>query len=543
MRLSGLLALSLLVVSPAVAQQAVVAPASSPPLTAEQAALKAHVQFLASDALRGREAGTHDYDVAAEYVAAQMLAIGLQPGAAGSWFQPFRLATYRAADKPVWRLRRGGAELPIAFGTDYVSRLTTAAPDFTAEGGMVFAGYGIVDPQSGRDDYRGLDVRGKIVLLATSLPKGMAPDVQAHFNDTKEKAYLATARGAAAVVFVETPALTAKMPAGMKLTGQHDRPSTQWMGPEGTDTRPRPTMILGIFTAAAAPKLFAGARIRWADVLAAEAKGRPLPTGPLTGTLTVAAKTSHVTTKTRNVVGIIPGSDPVLKDQVVVLSAHLDHVGVGRPVKGDTIYNGAMDNAVGVSMLLEIAKTIQESGKRPRRTLLFIALAAEEKGLIGSDYFAQFPTVPKGAIIADVNFDMPILTYPLVDLVVLGGERSSLGPVVTAAAKAQGLDVVPDPAPEEMFFVRSDHYSFVKAGIPAVSIDTGPGGTGAVVARKFLDENYHEPSDQIDLPFDWTSAVKYKHVGLATVQALADGEARPSWNKGDFFGTLFGSAQ
>lgn len=151
--------------------------------------------------------------------------------------------------------------------------------------------------------------------------------------------------------------------------------------------------------------------------------------------------------------------------------------------------------------------------------------------------------MPKGSIVADVNFDMPILTYPLVDLVVLGGERSSIGPVVAAAARAEGLGVVPDPEPEEMFFVRSDHYSFVQAGIPAVSIDTGPGGTGAVAARKFLDENYHKPSDQIDLPFDWDSAVKYKHVGLATVQALADGDTRPRWNQGDFFGTLFGGGQ
>ncbi|UYY75935.1 M20/M25/M40 family metallo-hydrolase [Sphingomonas sp. R1] len=537
MRFAGLLALSLAIAAPVAAQQAL----PPPPLTAEQAALKAHVQFLASDALRGREVGTRDYEVASEYVAAQMLAIGLKPGGAGGWFQPFRLGTFRATDKPSWTLRRDGKDLPLAFGSDFVSA-PTHLPDFTAQGSMVFAGYGIVDPQHGRDDYRGLDPRGKIVVLVTSTPKGLPTEVQAYVGDIRERARLAAARGAAAVLFLETPALTAQLPKGMKLEAAHDFPSMRWLGPAGTDIRQAPTMSIGLITAAGAPKLFAGSRIRLADIAAAEQRGGAMPTGALTGTLSVSGKTSFTTKETRNVLGMIEGSDPALKDQVIVLSAHLDHVGVGTAVKGDAIYNGAMDNAVGVSMLLEIAKSIQESGKRPRRTLVFVALAAEEEGLFGSAYFAHNPTVPKGSIVADVNFDMPILTYPLVDLVVLGGERSSIGQAVAAAAKAEGLGVVPDPEPQENFFVRSDHYSFVQAGIPAVSIDTGPGGTGAVAARKFLDENYHKPSDQIDLPFNWDSAVKYKHVGLSTVQALANGDARPSWNKGDFFGTLFGGA-
>ncbi|MEI9927405.1 MAG: M20/M25/M40 family metallo-hydrolase [Sphingomonas sp.] len=230
----------------------------------------------------------------------------------------------------------------------------------------------------------------------------------------------------------------------------------------------------------------------------------------------------------------------MLKRQYVVLSAHLDHVGVGEPVAGDRIYNGAMDNAVGNAMILEIARRFQASGQRPRRSILFLSLTAEEKGLIGSDYFAHRPTVPPGSIVADVNIDMPILTYPLVDLVVDGGERMSLGPVIEAAAAAEGMKVVPDPTPEEMFFVRSDHYSFVQAGIPAVSIDTGPGGEGAKASKLFLDNNYHKPSDQIDLPWNWDSAVRYFHVADSVVRAVANADQRPSFNKGDFFGVQFG---
>ncbi|WP_237709228.1 M28 family peptidase [Sphingomonas elodea] len=534
MKLRPLFAL-LLLASPALAQQAA-------PLNPEQAALKAHVQFLASDALRGREAGTRDFDVAAEYVAARMAAIGLKPGAAGSWFQPVKLTTYRPAEKAAWTLKRGGKEVALAFGTDFVNEPIPSAPDFKAEGGVVFAGYGIVYPEGRRDDYKGLDVRGKIVAILAGTPKGLPNEVNAHFGDDGQKARLAAARGAKAVLIVETVERAKKFSLE-KFAPFYAYPRTGWVGPDGVANTVSPTApVVGQLGQAGAAKLFEGAKIRWADVLAAQTRGGRMPTGALAGTLALASKTRLTTRDSRNVVGMIEGSDPTLKAQTVVLSAHLDHVGVGERVKGDVIYNGAMDNAIGVSMVLEIARAIQESGTRPRRSLLFVALTAEEKGLIGSDYFAHYPTVPKSAIVADVNFDMPILTYPLVDLVVLGGERSSIGPAVAAAAKAEGLGVVPDPEPEEMFFVRSDHYSFVQAGIPAVSIDTGPGGTGAVAARKFLDENYHKPSDQIDLPFNWDSAVKYKHVGLATVQALANGDARPSWNKGDFFGTLFGGA-
>ena len=510
------------------------APAAAQEMPADQAALKAHVQFLASDAMRGREAGSPEFDIAAEYMAAQMEAAGLKPaGGGGSWFQPVKLATYKPSAKPQWTLKQGANAIPLQFGIDYIGGTSGGVPGFAAEGGVVFAGYGVDYPQGGVDDFRGLDLKGKIVAIFSGVPKGLPSEVEAHFADDDQKAAAAAKRGAKAVLLVESDAVRQKYPFEA-IVGFWDYERTGWMGPDGRlygRTPAAPTV--GYLSMAGAQKLFAGSRLTWADVLAAERTGAKLPTGALNGTLSVS------TTETRNVVGMLEGSDPVLRQEYVVLSAHLDHVGVGEAVNGDTIYNGAMDNAVGNSIMLEVARAFRKSGKRPRRSILFIALTAEEKGLIGSEYFARFPTVPKGSLVADINMDMPILTYPLEDVVVLGGERSSLGPAIAKAAADEGLKVVPDPAPEEMFFVRSDHYSFVKAGVPAVSIDSGPGDAGAAAQKKFLDENYHKPSDQIDLPFDWSSVAKFARINYAVARAIADADQRPRWNKGDFFGLQF----
>jgi hypothetical protein len=532
------LAAAALLAAPLAQAQTAAAPAAQ--LPPEQAALKAHVQFLASDALRGREAGTRDYDVAAEYVASEMLRLGLEPGANGSWFQPFKLIGYKPAEKAKWSLVRGSAEIPLQFGIDFVNTPAPATPDFKAEGGIVFAGYGIVYPEGKRDDFKGLDVKGKIVAILAGVPKGLPNALEAHFSDDEQKALIAQKKGAVAVIVLETLAQREQFPFET-FASFYDYERNGWARPDGTafaTAAGAPTV--GYIGAAGAEKLFQGSRIKWADVLAAQRKAGKIPTGPLLGTLKVASKTRIVTQSTRSVVGLIPGSDPSLKNEYVVLSAHLDHVGIGDPVNGDRIYNGAMDNAIGVSTMLEVARKFIASGEKPKRSMLFVALAAEEKGLIGSDYFAHYPPVPKDKLVADVNMDMPILTYKLEDLVALGGERSSLGPVIEAAAAAEGLKIVPDPAPEEMFFVRSDHYSFVKSGIPAVSLDTGPGGEGAAAQKKFLAENYHKPSDQIDLPFDWDSAAKYMRVNYAVARALTDAPDRPRWNKDDFFGVQFG---
>ncbi|AQR74819.1 M20/M25/M40 family metallo-hydrolase [Sphingomonas sp. LM7] len=516
-------------------------PASAQQLPPEQAALKAHVQFLASDSLRGREAGTRDYDIAAEYVAAQMEGIGLKPGGEQGWLQPVGLVTYRPAKKAKWTLTRGGTAIPLQFGIDFVNQGIPTTPDFTAEGQVVFAGYGLVYPEGKRDDYRGLDVRGKIVALYAGVPAGLPDDVAAHLGDDDQKARLAQARGAKAVIILESIERRAEFPIEA-MAPYYNYERTSWVAPDGKAHSVAPgAPVVGYVGQAGAEKLFAGSRIKWRDVLGAERRGTRLPTGPLVGTLKLAASTRVATKRSSNVVGILEGSDAALRSEYLVVSAHLDHVGVGEPEKGDRIYNGAMDNAAGIATMLEVARTFQASGQRPRRSILFVALTAEEKGLVGSSYFAAQPGLPTGSsLVADINLDMPILTFAMQDIVVLGGERSSLGATYAAAAATEGLKVVPDPAPEEMFFIRSDHYSFVQAGIPAVSIDTGPGGPGAAAQQDFLANHYHKPSDDMALPIDWATAVKFTRVNYAAARAVADADARPRWNKGDFFGVQFG---
>ena len=528
--LRSLFVLLLLVAPPAIAQ-------SLPP---EQTAIKAHVQFLASDAMRGRDPAKPEFDIAAEYMAAQMLGAGLQPaGGKGGWFQPVKLVSFRSAGPGSMVLRRGSTPIPMVFGTDFINGPVPSAPELTVSGPVVFAGYGIVYPEGKRDDYKGLDVRGRIVAILPGVPKGLPNEVEAHLGDHDQKARFAEARGAKAVLVLESAERVAQMPFE-EIAPYYNYPGWTWAAPDGRAYAPAPgSPAIAYVSQAGAAKLFTGARIKWADVLAAEARGGRIPTGPLAVTLDAASKTRLETTASKNIVGLLEGSDPELSKQYVVLSAHLDHVGVGEPVAGDAIYNGAMDNAVGNAMLIEIARRFQASGKPPRRSILFVSLTAEEIGLIGSAYFANNPTVPKGSLVADLNMDMPILTYPLTDIVALGGERSSLGPTIAAAAATDGLKVVPDPAPEEMFFVRSDHYSFVQSGIPAVSVDTGPGGAGDAAQKLFLAENYHKPSDQIGLPFDWESAVRYMRVNYAAARMLADADDRPRWNKGDFFGVQF----
>lgn len=524
-----------LAVAPAVAQ-------TSTPLPPEQAAIEAHVQFLAADSLRGREAGTRDFDVAADYVASEMASIGLTPGGTGGgWFQPVTLVTYRPAEKARWTLTRGGKAIPFAFGSEFLNRAVPASPDFRAEAEVVFAGYGLVLPDRTRDDYAGLDVRGRIVALLSGVPSGVSPDAETLFLDDEQKARLAAARGARAVLILESNARRLDYPFEA-VAPYWDAPDTGIAGPDGTvESTAGSAPVVGYVSRKGAQALFDGSPIAWRDVLRAEAKGRRLPMGPLGATLAVANKTHLTRAESHNVIGLIPGTDPVLRAEHIVLSAHLDHVGMGETVGDDRIYNGAMDNAVGVSILLEVARQIRRQPTPPRRSILIVALTGEEKGLLGSRHFAKAPGVA-GRLVADINVDMPILTYPLKDLVVLGGERSTLGPTIARAAKAEGLGVAEDPHPEEMFFVRSDHYSFVQAGVPAVSIDTGPGGAGAAAIALFLEKHYHKPSDQIDLPFDWQSAAKYQRVVLGAARALADADAAPRWNRGDFFGLAFGGA-
>ncbi|SFP83910.1 M28 family metallopeptidase [Sphingomonas rubra] len=507
------------------------------PLPPAEAAMKAHVMFLASDAMKGREAGSPEYDIAAQYVAAQFYAAGLRPGGdQGGYLQHVPLVSYRADGEGsfVWT-GRGGRPTPLAFGTDYVPVPNPVKAETSVSAPVVFVGYGIDAPQYGQADYKGVDVRGKIVLFFGGVPSRFGSEEQAFFGSIRTKLEEAARRGAVGVIQIggsRRPGMTAA-----RLAQGYDRPRITWATAKGTGGAAGAPQ-LGTITREGAAKLFS---LRdWARIVAEAEKPDPrFRPQPLNGTLTVASKTSFTPLQSSNVVGLLPGTDPALKDQVVILSAHLDHIGVGEPVNGDAINNGALDNAIGIASLIEEAKRFKAAGTAPKRTIMFLAVTAEEKGLVGSDYFANHPTVPLKNIVADVNLDMPILLYPFEDMVVFGAERSTIGPIVRRAVESAGVVLSPDPIPEQGIFVRSDHFRFVQKGVPSVFLWPGAKGPGKAAIDRFLSTNYHRPSDDLSQPILWDQGVRFIDVNYRIAREIADAPQRPVWNKGDYFGTLY----
>jgi Zn-dependent M28 family amino/carboxypeptidase len=300
------------------------------------------------------------------------------------------------------------------------------------------------------------------------------------------------------------------------------------------------TPQLGSVSVAGAAKLFAGAKVAYDKVVAeaAKPKGDP-PRLALATSLDATLHTESREILSENVAGMIEGGDPKLKAEVVVLSAHLDHIGITPPVNGDSINNGALDNAAGVATTLEVARAFQESGRRPRRSILFLTVTGEEKGLLGAEYFAHNPTVGAGAIVANVDLDMPILFYDFTDVIAFGSDRSGVGPAVKRAAARMNVALSPDPLPEEGLFTRSDHFRFVEVGVPAVFLMTGFQNGGEEKFRGFLNGCYHHPCDDLSQPIDYAAGAKFARLNYEITRELSDEDARPLWVKGDFFGTKF----
>ena len=507
-------------------------------LPADQAAMKAHVLFLASDEMKGREAGSPEFDIAAQYVAAQFYAAGLRPaGDAGGYLQAVPLVVYKAADKGAMTCTAaGGAAQPLVFGEDYVPSANPARAETQVSAPVVFAGRGIVAPQYGVDDYAGVDVRGKIVALLAGSPTTFAGEERSYFASAATKAQIAAAHGAVGIVMIEAPRPAARQ-RPFSASG-YDSPRTTWATPAGTGTSAAPgTPVLGTLSRAGAAKLFGAA---WAKIVAQARGDNPAYTPmPLAGTLAATTHTVFTPGASSNVIGVVPGVDPVLSKEVVILSAHLDHIGVNAGGEGDRINNGALDNAIGIASLIEEAKRFIASGRPPRRTVLFLAVTGEEKGLIGSSYFVDHPTVPLADIVADVNLDMPVLLYRFEDMIAFGADRSTLGPIVRRAVNGVGVGLSPDPMPEQGFFTRSDHFNFVRKGIPSVFLWPGIKGAGKAPFEDFLAHRYHRPGDDLTQPILWDQGVRFVATNYAIAREIADGDARPLWNKGDYFRTTY----
>lgn len=505
-------------------------------------AIRAHIAFLADDAMRGREAGSPEYDIAAAYVASRFIEYGLKPaGDAGSYLQKIAMTTYVPSEGRIALVPRGGTAQPLLFGEDYIPGGTPLAPEVKLDAPLVFAGFGVVAPGYKQDDYRGLDVKGKIVVVLAGAPKWFQGEERAHYGNATTKRLAAAAHGAAGIITLYTPTRQSVSPfERLKLNWQEtamvwtDAAGKPWF--PGGSTAPIATLGL-----AGGAKLFAGAPTSLDAVMAAAESPTPvaMPRFALPMRASVALQNRIGTGSSSNVAGMIEGSDPRLKGEIVVLSGHLDHEGVGAAQNGDTIYNGAMDNASGIATMLEVAHAFKHDGIRPKRSVMFLAVTAEEKGLVGADYFAQNPTVPKGSIVANVNLDMPILSYDFTDIIAFGADRSTIGGAVKRAADSLGLTVTPDPDPDQGIFTRSDHYRFVQQGVPSVFLKTGPANGGAAADKLFRTTRYHRPNDDLSQPIDYAAGAKFAAVNYAIAKELADVAERPRWNRGDFFGTLF----
>jgi hypothetical protein len=515
--------------------------------------IRAHIRFLSDTLLQGRAPGTPGYDIAARYLATELEGMGLHPAVSGKWYQPVpleRAVTDEAASS--FALTVNGKEQRLTDAKDYMLSTWFATPagkDKKAESDVdapiVFVGFGVTAPDQKYDDYAAVDVHGKLIATIYGAPSSFPSTERAYYSDGVVKAKNAVAHGATGVISIMLPEDWKRYPWEW-LVPQIQMGEMHWLNKDGVPHDFFPQLkgyvLLNEKTAEA---LFAGAPKTLGQVFAAAKASKPQSFAlPATARIHTVANTTVI--ESPNIVAELKGSDPSLRDQYVVYTAHVDHLGICPAVDGDNVCHGALDNASGTASLLEIARAYAGLPKPPRRSVLFVFVTGEEMGLLGSDYFAHYPTVPLKSIVANVNIDgAPGAYFPMKDVVVLGSEHSNMSEEVNSAAKALGYDLSPDPMPEEVLFIRSDQYSFVLQGVPAVDVTDGvkstdPKVNGLDVVKKWLVTRYHTPLDNMDQPIDFESTAKGSLMNFLIGYEVAQRPGVPEWNKGDFFGSTFG---
>ena len=501
----------------------------------------AHVAVLADDSMEGRNTGSAGHRRAAEYVAAEFKKAGLLPAGTNGYIQPvmFTTRTIDEAHSSLALVRNGQVE-SLTLGEDATFSLRID-PAPSVEAALVFAGYGLHVPEMPFDDLAGLDLKNTVVVYLAGSPSSIPGPLRAHYQSAGERWAALGAAGAIGTISIANPRSTdipwarstlARLQPSMSLADRSlgDAPGQQ---------------IAATMNPAYADKLLAGSGHTFRELLALADAGKELPRFPLPARVKATVSVTRADVESENVVGVLRGADPQRMNEYVAVSAHLDHLGVGGPVApgGDRIYNGAMDNASGVAAILEIAGQLHETNQRPARSLLFIAVTGEEKGELGSRYLLAHPTVPASAIVADVNSDMFLPLFPLKTLMVLGLDESDLGTDIRAVAGTLGLGVQADPEPERNRFIRSDQYSFIRAGIPALAMKVGydQNTPQAKMARKWTAERYHAPSDDLQQPIDQAAAGQYVQVVRELAVRIANRPDRPAWNGNSFFRRFAGA--
>ncbi len=507
-------------------------------------AIRAHMRFLADDLLEGRGTGTRGYALAAHYVASQFELMGLEPaGAKGTYYQPVPLRRIELDTEQSWlELVRDGKAERLTLGRDFGAPGHEVHTDTHAEAPVVFVGFGVTAPELGYDDYAGIDVRGEIVALFSNAPAKFASSERAHFSSRDLKAQNAARRGAVGMLMLWTEKEEKRFPWA-QLTRILRKPGYRWLDAKGMPNDAQPELRAGgVLSLEQSRKLFAGAKKSYEQAVADAEQSRPQAFAlPVTARMRRVSR--HEPVSSPNVAAVLRGSDGKLREEYVVYTAHLDHEGIGEPRNGDAIYNGGLDNASGVAQMLEAARAFARLPKPPRRSVVFVAVAAEEEGLLGSEYYANFPTVPARAMVANVNLDGGLILYPG-DAVVHGADHSTMGAVAEDAAKRLGIVLSPDPAPEENFFVRSDQYSFIKKGVPAVFVFPGmkssdPAIDGQARFLEYLAKRYHTPLDDMSQPLSFEAGALGARFNFLIGYTVAQQTERPRWNPGDFFGRTF----
>ena len=530
---AGLLALSACASAPGTASSGDAdATANMAAETIRAEAIEAHIRFLASDLLEGREAGTKGYDIAASYMANQFRLLGLEPGGSDGYYDAVPLEEMRALTDAARFEIEGEA---LEYGEDYLVSTHAELDESLVTGEAVFAGYGIDMEELGLDSYAGVDVEGKIAVVLFGTPDGLPSDVAAHLNNSATKAEMAAENGAAGLVYLAAEGLT-RFPFE-RLAAFSGRPSTSTPAAE-----PDPRIkVRATLSTAGAEALFAGTPIDLESLIEAARAGETLDAVALAKTVTLAQATERSVIESDNVIAVLPGSDPSLAGEVVVVTAHLDHIGICRPEGDeDRICNGALDNASGSAIMLETARALSR-GETPARPVAFVALTAEEKGLLGAAHLAANPAPGTRGAVANVNLDMPVIRYRFNDLIAFGAEHSSLGPIAEAAAARAGASITPDPLPDQALFVRSDHYEYVRRGVPALFLMTGfsspdeadDEGQGFL---RFLGGDYHAPGDETDTGILFEQGAKFARINYEIISAIANGEETPAWNADSPFG-------
>jgi hypothetical protein len=513
---------------------------------ADTRAVRAHQAFLADDLLRGRDTGSPEYEIAARYVASQLQALGLEPAGDGdSYLQSVPLLKNELETDSI-RFSVTGPEdgFDLEWKEDFLIGGDAVRGETSITASVVFVGHGITAPDLDYDDYASIDVEGKIVLMVGGAPASFPHNQRAYYSSGTHKTPEAVGRGAVGVLSFVNAERAKKYP-WERMTRNAGRPGLRWVDESGQASDFYPQIEGSAFlNHDSVARLLEGSEHTLEEILEAEAT-QTLKSFKLPIEVTISRKTGHEAITASNVAAILPGSDPELAKEYVLYSAHLDHVGVGAEVEGDEIYNGAYDNAMGVAVMLEAARMFASADTRPARSILFLAVTGEEKGLLGSEYFARFPTVSIENIVANINLDMPLLLYPMADVTAFGAEHSSLEGPVSRAAEKVGLTLTPDPMPEEVLFIRSDQYSFVREGVPAIFFVAGmqssdPDIDGGAIMQDFLRNHYHMPSDDLSRPVDWDSTRRFTEANYLIGLEVANTPERPTWNEGDFFGERFG---